>query len=197
MSDRTRRKLRQWFILCTPGTLTFVVALWHFGFLESSRAATSRMERLRVEAPAATRAAVATAAESREARPSAPEPKEALPAPAVAEAAKPAPIIKVMASAPPRHVEADEKPIQAPKPPPAAKLTRGNFEHVRNGMTEGQVRGLLGPPARTATKAGLLNGRLYTSTVLTWRQPDAMVTVTLRNEKVTEKNWAHTASAQR
>lgn len=195
MSDRTRRKVRQWFILFAPGTLTFAVALWHFGFLESSRAATPRMERPRVEAPAGTGATVVATAEINEARPSSASSKEASP-PAGSEAPKPA-ASKAMASAPPRHAEADEKPIQAPKPPPAAKLTRGNFEHVRNGMTEGQVRGLLGPPARTATKAGLLNGRLYTSTVLTWRQPDAMVTVTLRNEKVTEKNWAHTASAQR
>ena len=104
--------------------------------------------------------------------------------------------LEVRIAADPRPVlETGGRSAQSTKAPasPAgsSKLTRANFEQIQNGMTEGQVTAIFGPPQGSASNTTTMEGNTVRSKTLTWRQsnPKITVTVTFRNEKVAGKNW--------
>jgi len=107
-------------------------------------------------------------------------------------------------SAPP--VQPASPPAQSPKPrsSPSAwpGLTRANFDQIQNGMTESQVVSLLGLPSGSATRTGTMNSNLFYIKTLTWRQQASSdvsltVLVTLRNDKVSGKNWIQVGPKKR
>jgi hypothetical protein len=66
-------------------------------------------------------------------------------------------------------------------------------------MTEDEVTAILGPPRGSATTTEMVNdGPTRTTKVLTWRQQDprVTVTVTIRNGSVAGKNWKRIGPGQ-
>ncbi len=61
------------------------------------------------------------------------------------------------------------------------KLTKGNFDKVKNGMSEAQVTDLLGPA--TAIQGGVEKG----GKTLVWKSGTIFVTVHLKDDKVNGK----------
>jgi hypothetical protein len=63
-------------------------------------------------------------------------------------------------------------------------------------MTEDEVTAILGLPLNTSTRMGTHNGHEYKNRFLVWKHyipnqyyPYLTITVTIRSEKVTGKNW--------
>jgi hypothetical protein len=78
----------------------------------------------------------------------------------------------------------------------SSKLNHDNFDLIKNGMTEDEVTAILGPPLNTTTRMGTYNGHEYNNRFLVWKHyipnqyyPYLTITVTIRSEKVTGKNW--------
>jgi internalin A len=100
----------------------------------------------------------------------------------------------VPAAPPPDPAVTSTKP---PNPAPVyagwGKMTRANFELIKNGMTEDEVRAIFGPPKGTASRTTTMEGNTFRQKTLMWShyQPDLTlkITVTIRNEKVSGKNW--------
>src|SRR5262249_32901453 len=84
-------------------------------------------------------------------------------------------------------------PVPSPAPSPAGgpRLTRENFDRIQSGMTEDQVTGILGSPGGRSQKTVTSSGVTNQTIMLVWRQPSAYltITVTLRNQRVSGKNW--------
>jgi hypothetical protein len=82
-------------------------------------------------------------------------------------------------------------PIPPAGPAGSSKLSRENFELIQTGMTEVEVKAILGPPNGTNTRTITTNGKTTRTMVFTWRQqnPHLTITVTFRNDKVAGKNW--------
>jgi hypothetical protein len=87
-------------------------------------------------------------------------------------------------------------PVAAPAV--SSKLTRENFDQIQNGMTEAQVKDILGPPRGSSDNTVTTNASTNRTKTFTWRQvnPNLTVTVTIRNEKVSGKNWRQSAPSQ-
>jgi hypothetical protein len=81
----------------------------------------------------------------------------------------------------------------------SSNLTRANFDRIENGMTEQQVLAILGSPGGSKTKKGTYNGHPFHTKMLLWKQynPKLTITVTLRSEKVSGKNWIQVGPLKR
>jgi hypothetical protein len=97
--------------------------------------------------------------------------------------------VKAPATKPGETTTRAPNPVAAPAG--SSKLTRENFDRVQNGMTEDQVREILGPPGGSSDNTVTTNASTTRTKTFTWRQvnPTLTVTVTIRNEKVSGKNW--------
>jgi hypothetical protein len=80
--------------------------------------------------------------------------------------------------------------IAAPTPhawPFKSKVTRANYEKVRNGMTKVQVQQILGKPSEMKSERGLQDLGEFDSWVY-WHR-GAMVMIDFSNGYVSDKSW--------
>jgi hypothetical protein len=78
----------------------------------------------------------------------------------------------------------------------SSTLNHDNFDLIKTGMTEDEVTAILGLPLNTSIRMGTHNGHEYKNRFLVWKHyipnqyyPYLTITVTIRSEKVTGKNW--------
>jgi hypothetical protein len=104
--------------------------------------------------------------------------------------------VKAPATKPGETTPRAPNPVAAPAG--SSKLTRENFDRIQNGMTEAQVREILGPPRGSSDNTVTTNASTNRTKMFTWRQvnPNLTITVTIRNEKVSGKNWRQIAPSQ-
>lgn len=68
----------------------------------------------------------------------------------------------------------------------ADKATQGNFDKVRTGMTEAEVKAILGEP----TEARSVDIGIFAGTTSTWKSKDATITIQFVNGKVMIKEFS-------
>ncbi len=68
-----------------------------------------------------------------------------------------------------------------------SKVTKDNYDKVTNGMTEDEVKGILGEPTETASAGGALGDLVGAGSVMKWVDGEKSIAVTFVNGKVTAK----------
>ena len=66
-----------------------------------------------------------------------------------------------------------------------SKISKGNFDQIKLGMTQEEVQGILGPPS----EATGLEIPVFSGTTSKWAQGDTIITVQFVNGKVVAKEF--------
>jgi len=68
-----------------------------------------------------------------------------------------------------------------------AKVTKGNYDKIQNGMTLSEVEGILGKGVEKAGGSGAIGNLAGSGKIITWGGDNKFISITFVNDKVTLK----------
>lgn len=68
-----------------------------------------------------------------------------------------------------------------------SRVSKGNYDKINTGMTEEQVKAVMGEPTESKSTGAALPGMAVSAKELTWKDGDKTITVSILNGKVMTK----------